>query len=250
MRYLGMDNSRPRIAVFDFTSCEGRELQLANKEESLPAFLSAMEIVQFREISSTAADGYDIAFIEGAISRADEVVQLQAIRKQAKLLVALGSCACFGGVARLKNACNPADANREVYGDDPKETLPVRPAHDVVTVDLKLPGCPVNKSEVERLVQHLIWHLTYRLPSYPVCLECKQLYTVCRFDLGELCLGAITMGGCNAPCPAGGLGCWGCRGPAADPNYGEFLTLAREKGFTDREIFERLDFFGGFEVLP
>jgi len=250
MRYLGIDNDRPRIAVFDFTSCEGCELQLANKEESLPAFLSAVEIVQFREISSAVADDYDIAFIEGAISRSDEVTSLQAIRKQAKLLVALGSCACFGGVARLKNACNADEANREVYGDDPKETLPVRPVHEVVTVDLKVPGCPVNKGEVERLVQHLIWHLPYRFPAYPVCLECKQLYTVCRFDLGELCLGAITMGGCNAICPAGGLGCWGCRGPAADPNYGEFFTLAREKGFTSREMNERLGFFGGFEVLP
>ena len=250
MRYLGMDNDRPRIAVFDFTSCEGCELQLANREESLVAFLSAMEIVQFREISSAVGDGYDIALIEGAISRADEVAQLQAIRRQAKLLVALGSCACFGGVARLKNAFDPDEANREVYVDDPKETLPVRPVHDVVTVDLKLPGCPVNKSEVELLVQHLIWNLPFRFPAYPVCLECKQLYTVCRFDLGELCLGAITMGGCNATCPAGGLGCWGCRGPAADPNYGEFFTLARERGFTDREINERLGFFGGFEVKP
>lgn len=250
MRYLGIANDRPRIAVFDYTSCEGCELQLANKEESLPAFLNAVEIVQFREISSAASDDYDIALIEGAISRADEAAQLQTIRKRAKLLVALGSCACFGGVARLKNAFNTDEANREVYGDDPKETLPVRPVHDVVTVDLKLPGCPVNKSEVERLVQHLIWNLPFRFPAYPVCLECKQLYTVCRFDLGELCLGAITMGGCNAICPAGGLGCWGCRGPAVDPNYGEFFALAREKGFTDREITERLGFFGGFEVVP
>lgn len=250
MRYLGIDSSRPRIAIFDFTSCEGCELQLANKEESLVAFLSSVEIVQFREISSAVGDDYDIALIEGAISRSDEVVLLQAIRKQAKLLVALGSCACFGGVARVWNACNGAEANHEVYGDDPKETLPVRPVHEVVPVDLKLPGCPVNKGEVERLVQHLIWNLPYRFPAYPVCLECKQLYTICRFDLGELCLGAITMGGCNAVCPAGGLGCWGCRGPAADANYGEFLTLAREKGFTDREINERLGFFGGFGVVP
>ncbi|NJD90727.1 MAG: NADH:ubiquinone oxidoreductase, partial [Geobacter sp.] len=197
MRYLGIDSDRPRIAVFDFTSCEGCELQLANREESLAAFLDAVEIVQFREISSAAGDDYDIALIEGAISRADEVALLHEIRKRAKLLVALGSCACFGGVARLKNAYNAAEANREVYGDDPKETLPVRPVADVVPVDLKLPGCPVNKAEVERLVQHLIWNLPFHLPAYPVCLECKQLYTVCRFDLGELCLGSITMGGCN-----------------------------------------------------
>jgi len=56
MRYLGMEPERPRIAVFDFTGCEGCQLQLANKEETLAAFLGAVEIVAFREISSAAGN--------------------------------------------------------------------------------------------------------------------------------------------------------------------------------------------------
>ena len=250
MRYLGIEPERPRIAVFDFTSCEGCQLQLANKEETLAAFLGAVQVVAFREISSVAGTDYDIALIEGAITRADEVERLMTIRSQAKLLIALGSCACFGGVNRLKNVYDLEEANREVYGNDPKETLPTRPIRDVVPVDLEIPGCPVSKSEVEKIVQHLVWDLPYRFPVYPVCLECKQHYTICRFELGELCLGAVTRGGCDAPCPAGGLGCWGCRGPATDPNFEEFFTLARDKGYSDREVRERMSFFGAFEVVP
>jgi sulfhydrogenase subunit delta len=248
MNYLGIDPVRPRLAVFDFTSCEGCELQFANKEETLADFLKAVDIVRFREVSSSVGDDYDIALIEGAITRSDEVERLRAIRGRAKLLVALGSCACFGGVAHLKNAVDPAEANREVYGADPKDTLPARPVKDIVTVDMEIPGCPVSKTEVERIVQHLIWGIPYRFPAYPVCLECKQRYTVCCFEQGQLCLGAITRGGCDAPCPAGSLGCWGCRGPATDPNYLEFLAIARQHGFSEREIAERLDFFGGLEV--
>ena len=89
------------------------------------------------------SDDYDIALIEGAISRADEVERLQEIRASAKVLVALGSCACYGGVNRLKNAFDLAEANREVYGDQPKETLPVRPVKEVVhgrPGDPRLPG--------------------------------------------------------------------------------------------------------------
>lgn len=246
MKYLGIEPSRPRIAVFDFTGCEGCQLQLANKEETLADFLSAVDIVTFREISSDTTEEYDIALIEGAISRADEVERLQEIRARAKLLVTLGCCAGHGGVARLKNACDPAAANREVYGDSPKETLPVRAVREIVSVDLEIPGCPVSKAEVERIVQHLIWDVPYSFPAYPVCLECKQRYTVCQFDYGMLCLGPITMGGCEAPCPAGGLGCWGCRGPSADPNYAEFYELAAARGFSDREVAERLNFFGAF----
>ena len=248
MKYLGIEPNRPRIAVFDFTSCEGCELQLANKEETLAEFLSAIKIVKFREVSSADEGEYDIALIEGAISRSDEVERIRAIRARAKVLVAMGSCACFGGVNRLKNAYNLDEANREVYGDLPKETLPVRSIKEVVTVDMEIPGCPVSKAEVERIVQHVIWEVPYKFPAYPVCLECKQRYTVCRFEHGQLCLGSITKGGCDAPCPAGGLGCWGCRGPAADPNYEEFFALAKDRGFGEREISERMNFFGAFEV--
>ena len=251
MRYLGFKPRRPKVAVFDFTSCEGCELQLANKEETLVAFLRAIEITAFREISSAPAAPYEVALVEGAITRADEVERLTAIRAHAKVLVALGSCACFGGVARLKNAFDLEATNREVYGDLPKLTGPTRALREVVPVDLELPGCPVSKDEVERVVQHLIMEVPYEPPVVPVCVECKQRWSSCVFEHGQLCLGPITRAGCDAPCPAGGLGCWGCRGPTAEPNYRSFFATARERGFGVDEIEERLAFFGGFsEVRP
>lgn len=248
MSFLGIELKKLKIGVFDFTGCEGCELQLANKEETLADFLRVLEVVNFREVSSSQGTDYDIALIEGAISRQDEVERLRAIRAQAKVLVALGSCACFGGVNRQKNAYDLDEANREVYGKLPKETLPVRAVKEVVPVDMEIPGCPVSKAEVERIVRHLVLGVTYQFPVYPVCLECKQRYTVCRFEHGEVCLGPITRGGCDAPCPAGGLGCWGCRGPAADANFDEFFRLAKERGINEREINERMNFFGAFEV--
>jgi coenzyme F420-reducing hydrogenase gamma subunit len=248
MKYLGIEPERPRIAVFDFTGCEGCALQLVNKEETLAAFLAAVDIVRFREVTSEAGEDYEIALVEGAISRDDEVERLQRIRERTDVLVALGSCACFAGVNKLKNAFDLDEVNREVYGEHPKATLPVRPIGDLVSVDLSIPGCPVSKSEVERVIQHLIWGVPYKCPVYQVCFECKQRFTVCMFDKGQLCLGPITCGGCEAPCPAAGLGCWGCRGPAAEPNYQEFFRLARERGFSEAELVERLAFFGGFDA--
>jgi coenzyme F420-reducing hydrogenase gamma subunit len=250
LRYLGLEHKRPRIGVFDFTGCEGCQLQLANREETLADFLKAVEIVSFREISSEVGNDYDIALVEGAVTRGDEIERLKAIRSRAKVLAAIGCCACHGGVAKLKNSVDLAEANRIVYGNSPKETLPARPVKDFVKVDLEIPGCPVSKAEAERIVQHLIWDIPYSFPAYPVCLECKQNYTVCLFEKGVLCLGPISMGGCDAPCPAGGLGCRGCRGPSADPNFAEFYELARNRGFSDREVEEWMSFFGTFGVKP
>lgn len=247
MEYQGIEQIHPKIAVFDFTGCEGCELQLANKEDTLVDFLRAVEIVEFREVASERGGDYDVALIEGAISRADEEKRLREIREKASVVVALGTCACFGGVNKLKNAFDLDEANREVYGDKAKETMPVRAVGEVVTVDLEIPGCPVSKTEVERIVQHIMVDIPFEFPAYPVCVECKQRFTVCMFEKGKLCLGPIVRAGCDAPCPTGGLGCWGCRGPAADANYEEFLAAARDKGFGDDEIFERIGFFGGLE---
>lgn len=247
MDYLGIKRARPRVAVFDFTGCEGCELQLANKEETLVDFLAAIEVVRFREVSSHAGDEWDVALVEGAITRADEVERLEQIRASSSVLVALGSCACFGGVNRLKNAFDLDEANREVYGDMPKDTLPTRALEEVVPVDLKVPGCPVSKAEVERIVQHLLLDVPFGFPAFPVCLECKQRFSVCVFELGQICLGPVTLAGCGAPCPAAGLGCWGCRGPAREARLDAFGAACRERGFSERELMARLEMFGGFE---
>jgi coenzyme F420-reducing hydrogenase gamma subunit len=247
MRYLGLEPEKPRVAVFDFTGCEGCELQLSNKEHNLAAFLSAIDIVAFREVSSEASEEYDIAFLDGAISRDDEVERLKRIRDTASIVVAMGSCACFGGVNRQKNAYDLDEANREVYGDMPKETRPVRAMREIINVDLEIPGCPVNKDEIERVVQHVVLGVPYQPPVYPVCVDCKHRFVSCLMDKGQLCLGSVSRAGCDAPCPAGGLGCWGCRGPAEDCNIEELVSIATQHGHTDQEIKERLAFFGGFE---
>lgn len=249
MKYLSIEPARPKVAIFDFTDCEGCELQLVNKEDTLVDFLKIIDIVQFREGITSDRDDYDIAFIEGSISRADEIERLLSIRKKAKILVAFGSCACYGGINRHKNKFNLYEANREIYGTSPKDTIPVRSVKELVPVDFEIPGCPVSKAEVERIVQHLIWEVPYQFPVYPVCFECRQRFTVCRWEMGELCLGPISAAGCNAPCPAGGMGCWGCRGAAACTNLPEFFDIAGKRGFSKEDVVERMSFYSGFREL-
>ena len=247
MKYLGIALEKPKVGVFGFTGCEGCQLQIANKEETLVDLLGAIEVMNFRLISSDKYEDYDVAFIEGSITTDDEVERLKKIRKQAKILVAMGACACLGGVHNLRSRFSLETTVREVYGDHPIESGPVRRVSDVVPVDLELPGCPISKPEFEWLVRHLILGIEPQLPQYPVCVECKRRLNSCVLDMGILCLGPVTRGGCNAICPRNRFGCWGCRGPAEDANYDEFYSIATERGFTEEEIQERMDFFGGFE---
>lgn len=246
MKYLGIEPEKIKIGAFDFTCCEGCQLQLANKEDTLVDFLNLLEVDNFREISSYRGDDYDIALIEGSITRQDEVERLKKIRQKAKILVAVGSCACFGGVNQIKNKFPIADVVKEVYGDHPVETLPVRKVSDVVKVDLAIPGCPVSKEEVEKIVVSLVTGAEIKFPKYPVCVECRRNCNTCVFDLGQICLGPITRAGCGAVCTTGKTGCLGCRGPAEEANYESFREILKEHGFTEREARERMEFYGAF----
>lgn len=246
--YLGMPAARPRAAFFELTSCEGCQLQIVNNESRLLDFLSLVTVVNFREAMTEKSDDYDIAFVEGSVTRADEIERLAVIRKTAKTLVAFGSCACFGGVNQLRNRFqDPAWVKKQVYGGHPIETNDTaRPLEDFVHVDLRIYGCPVKKEEVEKIVTHVVLGRTIVQPKYPVCMECKANENVCLYDLGEPCLGPITRGGCDSWCPNSRFGCWGCRGPAEDANIAQLQAIMKQYGFTEETLLDRLECFGGF----
>ncbi|MBU1342172.1 MAG: NADH:ubiquinone oxidoreductase [Proteobacteria bacterium] len=243
MEYLGIKIEKPKVAFFDFTCCEGCQLQITNKEDTLIDLLSLVEIVNFREISSDKNNDYDIAFIEGAISRQDQIDRIKKIRKNAKLLISLGTCACSGGVNSLINTHDTKDAVTEVYGKHKIDTLPVKSAKEIVKIDFEIPGCPINKKEFENIVVHLITGADFSFKKYPVCVECKQNLNHCLLDENKICLGPITRAGCNAPCPGGKLPCYGCRGPAEEHNWPALKQTLIEYGFTLEQIQEKTSFF-------
>ena len=132
-----------------------------------------MDIVNFREVKTEREDNYDIAFVEGSISRESEIPRLQKIRNQAKVLVALGACACIGGVNCLKNHLPMEEALRIVYGKDAKyyDTIPARPINAVVPVDYYVRGCPPITAEFSRWLRHCCW---VRNRIYPTTLSASS----------------------------------------------------------------------------
>ena len=88
----------PKVAFFELSSCEGCQLQIVNNEATLLDFLSLVDVRVFREAMTEKYDDYDIAFIEGSVTRADEIERLKKVRAQAKVLVAFGSAQIDDGV--------------------------------------------------------------------------------------------------------------------------------------------------------
>ncbi len=242
---------KPRVAIFDFACCEGCQLEIVNMEEEILDLLSLVQPVEWREAMSVHSDEYDVALVEGSITRPEDEERLKQIRSRAKVLVALGACAATGGVNKLKNAPEMADARRCVYGAAAElphlATAPAKAVHEVVKVDLKIHGCPVTSREVGYVVRCLASGTTPVTPNYPVCVECKMRETVCRYEYKEICLGVITRAGCDAPCPAGGLWCFGCRGMVDDPNVNAATEIMARYGRTVDELRNRMRLFNTLE---
>ena len=57
--------SKPKIAFFDFTSCEGCQLTVVDLLQTHLGLLDLVEIVQFREAMTEKAEDYQIAFNNG-----------------------------------------------------------------------------------------------------------------------------------------------------------------------------------------
>ena len=77
---------KPKVAFFDFSSCEGCQLQIANLEERIIDLVEVVDVVSFREVMKEHSDDYEIAIVEGSIQRPMDELRLKDIRSKAKIL--------------------------------------------------------------------------------------------------------------------------------------------------------------------
>jgi sulfhydrogenase subunit delta len=243
---------KPKVAFFDFASCEGCQLQVANLEEAVIDLVGAVEVVAFREVMKESSEDYDIAFIEGSIQRPMDEVRLKEIRENASLLIAFGACACLGGVNKMRNQWPDQESRNEVYSiADPAvmennpyfDTYPTKSVDEVVKVDYYIHGCPIDRAEFGKIVTALLMGKEPNVPNYPVCVECKKNENICVFDLGKFCMGPITRAGCNAVCTTNGNECEGCRGFIDHPH------IEAEKGVMEKYGLSVEDMMGRFNVF-
>jgi coenzyme F420-reducing hydrogenase gamma subunit len=215
-----------RAGVFGLSGCWGEQIVILNCEDDLLALAAAVDFVDFRAVSSrNDTEGpLDVAFVEGFVGTPREETAIRKIRQRARLLVACGSCACFGGVSAGEH----------------------RPLADLVKVDAALPGCPMEKDEFLAAVAALLNGDLPNLVHYPVCAECRIREQECLLLAhGIFCSGPITAGGCGARCPGYNVPCIGCRGPADDANVASMERIVHEAGYSLEDFRRRQRLFFG-----
>ena len=240
---------KPRVAFFDFAGCEGDQLQIANLEEELLTLLGQVDVVSFREVMKEHSNNYDIAFVEGSCTRLQDEERLLQIRKNAKIVVAIGSCATIGGINCLRNYKDSEEVKKTVYGDKAKlfDTYAARPIDAVIRVDAYVHGCPMTKDEFLQVVKSLLLGKKPEIPNYPVCVECKKNENICAFERGQYCVGTVTRAGCNSCCVNEGTICWGCRGLVDNPNENAHQEVLVKYGLTVDDAIDKFKLYFGWQ---
>lgn len=243
-------NSRPRIAIFKFASCDGCQLSLLDAEDELLAIAGAVDIVHFPEASSTLAKGpFDIALVEGSITTYHDASRIQQIRRRARSLITMGACATAGGIQALRNWHDVDDFIRAVY-PFPQfiSTLKLStPIAEHVPVDFELRGCPISKHHLLELLSATLAGRKPNLPASSVCLECKRRGNLCvAVANGSPCLGPVTHAGCGALCPSFHRGCYGCFGPMENPNTDSLTARLRIWGQGNSQLIHAFRSFNAW----
>ncbi len=243
-----MRTHKPKVGIYSLTSCEGCQVSLLNLGADFIKLMSHFEIKHFPLIKERYYHGkVDIAIVEGTVVMEAEIKQLMEIRKKSKVLVALGTCATYGGVASIRDFMEQGRVRACVY---PNPSF-IDSAHHVrgldcyVKVDYALRGCPVVGSEFIELMKALLLDKKPLFKEEPVCVECKKNGNICLLLKGERCLGPLTYGGCNSICINEGYPCYGCRGPMKEANVNALVKLFRKEGISLSEIKNALSVFAG-----
>jgi len=253
-----MNNSNISLAFFPLTTCSGCENAIIDIWSDIPNnLINRINIVysplltDFREPISV-----DVGIITGIPRFVNDYDKLIEWRKKSKVLVAFGSCACYGGLPGLLNTFATLNVIKDIYNysnydvicnkyDLPKLSKCIRPLSDMIKIDIMVPGCPPPKKIILNFLNSVIEGRPFNLSNKSVCAECplntgegKQINDVKRFSLqpidlnkcfleqGILCLGPITMSGCDAKCIKSGTPCRGCLGPiyGSDESALKFLA--------------------------
>jgi F420-non-reducing hydrogenase small subunit len=228
--------------------CGGCEVTILDIGEPLLDLLSQLEFVHIpvlmdhKYFGQTGEDDpnviqipeADVGIISGGVRNEKEKHVTEAMRKSCKTLIALGSCACFGGIPALANMYTLEDLYNKVYresktteaADTPKENLPplldrVYAVDEIVKVDVAIPGCPTNPVLIVEALTALLEGKPWSLPERSVCDDCPVIrekkaevaikrplqdaqFTPGQYDTwrclneqGIICLGTVTRSGCG-----------------------------------------------------
>jgi NAD-reducing hydrogenase small subunit len=163
---------RIKLATVWLGGCSGCHMSFLDLDEWLFDLAQKVDLVfsPFIDIKEYP-EGVDVVLVEGAIANVDHLEMIHKVRNRSKLLISFGDCAVTGNVTALRNPLGSAESvlqrayieAADLHQQIPKEEgiVPalldqVIPVHQIVTVDVFLPGCPPPAPRIRAMLEALL----------------------------------------------------------------------------------------------
>ena len=161
--------NKVRLATLWLDGCSGCHMSLLDIDEAIAVVAQKADLVYGPLVDAQAfPEDVDVAIVEGAVSNQDDLEKIKLVRQHTRLLVALGDCAITSNVPALRNSIPVKKLLERVYveGVDANPGVPADgvphllkhavPLHEVVKVDLHVPGCPPPSAVIKFVLAELL----------------------------------------------------------------------------------------------
>jgi len=160
---------RLKIGTCWLDGCSGCHMSLLDIDEGIVAVLKKADIVFGPLVDAQEwPEGVDVAVIEGAVSSQDDLRLATTARARSRVVVALGDCAVTSNVPSMRNGIPTRKLLERIYVEGADETPGVPtdvvpallkhavPLHEVVKVDVFVPGCPPKPNAILLVLSELL----------------------------------------------------------------------------------------------
>ncbi len=162
-----------KFATIWLAGCSGCHMSFLDLDEWLIDLAQMVDVV-YSPVGSDIKEypqDVDVVLVEGGIANEDNLELILQVRERSKFLISFGDCAITANVPAMRNMLGGTepvlkrcylelgDINRQLPHEPGivPELLPqVRPVHEVVKVDLYMPGCPPDAERIKAVLEPLL----------------------------------------------------------------------------------------------
>jgi NAD-reducing hydrogenase small subunit len=162
-----------RFATVWLAGCSGCHMSFLDLDEWLFDLAEKVDVV-FSPVGCDIKEypeNVDVCLVEGAVANEENLELLYQVRKRTKLLISFGDCAVTANVPAMRNMLGSTEpVLKRCYlelsdigaqlpnepGIVPELLERVRPIHELVDIDIFLPGCPPSSDRIKAAIAPLL----------------------------------------------------------------------------------------------
>lgn len=162
-------SKKATLATVWLDGCSGCHMSFLDIDERIIELAQAADLLYSPLVDAKEfPEMVDVTLVEGAVSSEEDLEKIRKVRKHTRILVSLGDCAVTANVPGMRNKFKVKELYDRAYIEnaDLQQQIPVEvipplretsvPVHEVVDVDIFVPGCPPSADTIFHVLTELL----------------------------------------------------------------------------------------------